>query len=303
MFAVSANTPGAGKGKVVDTIALIADGRPADKMAYTGDVAEDNRVILSHLMNQSPNVCLDNIPRGLPLASAAFESLLTAPSFGARVVGTSKFHRATFHDTLWSATGNGLTTAGDMARRTLRIDIEDRSGRPADREVSHLDLEEHVRRNRVALVRSVLVLLAGWSATRGDVAPVQLAPLASYDAWSSVVRQCVTWCGLPDPATAVGRADTDSVRSEREVLLQHLLPLQPILSSELSALLTKDPKFAEFRSFLLEQGVQVGSAVSIGKFLIAHLNEVTISGGERLVLHERRTNGGRRYSVMRLGPS
>lgn len=301
MFLVSANTPSAGKGKVVDTIALIADGRPADKMAYTGDVAEDNRVILSHLMNSTPFVCLDNIPRGLPLASAAFEALLTAPSFGARVVGTSKFFRATFHDTLWSATGNRLETAGDMARRTLRIDIDDRSGRPADREVSRPNLEEHVRVNRCDLVRSVLVLLAGWAAARSEVGPVPLASLASYDAWSDVVRQCVVWCGLPDPAAAVGRAETDSVRSEREVLLQHMLPLQPILPSELSALLTKDPKFSEFRSFLLEQGVQVGSAVSLGKFFKQHLDEVTISEGELLVLKERRTNGGRRYSAVRLG--
>ncbi len=304
MFAVSANTKSAGKGKVVDSACLISDGRPADKVVYTGDVDEDNRVILAQLMACTPSVCLDNIDRGRPLASAAFEVLLTAPSFGARVIGTSKFYRAHFADTTWWATGNGLETAGDMSRRVLRMDLLDRTGDPGRRPVTHPQLEEWVSANRPQLVRAALTLLSGWYAAGRPCS--DLPTLPSYEAWSSVVRPCVVWCGLPDPAGAVGKASDDAVGSAREVLLRHLAPFVRILPGELAATLAADakrpggPRYKAFHSFLCEQNVNLtgtNASVSLGRFLSKHVDQTTVVDGVKLTLLKKQVDGGTLYTV------
>lgn len=310
MFVVSANVKSAGKGKVVDSASIITDGRGADKAAFKNDFGEDDRVILSYLMDDTPNVCLDNIPRGKVLESAAYESMLTTPNFSGRVIGTSKNKRVSFFTTLWWATGNDLVTGGDISRRVLRMDIEDLSGEPKDRVLgipeSQRDMEAFVFKNRATLVRSALTLLRGWYAAGSPRASIP--PFASYDAWSSVVRQCVVWCGLPDPILSVGKASDDDVLDGRVFLFRHLREAcgeGGALPSELCALLKKDSqspsqKHEKFRKFLINDcKVRIDeSGGSLGHYLTKLVGEVvTDEHGVGWVLQKVKGESGRKYYV------
>ena len=116
-----------------------------------------------------PVAVLDNIKRGVALASAAFEMYLTTPKFATRRIGTSeniRVEKGSWTDTLWWATGNDLTTSGDMARRVLRIGINDKTGKPEDRAVAEADLEGYCKTNRKRLLTAALTLLSGFFAAR-----------------------------------------------------------------------------------------------------------------------------------------
>lgn len=227
LFGVSASTRSSGKGKWIDAAAIIAEGHEAEKCNYSGDDAEDERVIGAAVADEAPIIVLDNIKRGVPLASTAWEMYLTTKKFATRKIGTSdriKVEKGSFGNLLVGVTGNDLMTSGDMARRILRVDIADRSGHPEDRPVRHKNLEGYCRANRKELLEAALTLLSGYFAAkhkRGWSVP-DLAAFASFEEWSSVVREAVVWCGLPDPYLARGKAEDDASRRNLATTLRHL---------------------------------------------------------------------------------
>lgn len=308
MFVAAANTKEAGKGLLVNTAALITDGRPADMMSFTGDNSEDNRVILAHGMQETPTVCVDNIDRGKPLAGGAFESMLTAPAFGARVVGTSKFARIAFATTIWWATGHGLETGGDMARRILRIDIDDRTPNPGQRAVQHPDLERYVQDHRPLLVRAALTLLSGWYAAGRPKA--KIPKFSNFNEWSAVVRQCVVWCGLPDPHNSVGKVEDDATDSGREMLLRLLRPFGKFRPGEVVNILIGDtkrpggPQHADLADFLSDSQVDYlasgrAGAINFGKHLVKHSGHTVAIDGQNYQLNrvKEACAAGKRWHV------
>ena len=300
LFAVAANCPGAGKGKVVDSACVIGDGRESATETFVGDAAEDDRRILAHDRAGTPSVCLDNIATGTPLSSPAYERALTSTHRVGRVVGSSEIYASDLSPIVWWATGNGLRTAGDMSRRVLRIDIQDDTGAPSNRKVRHTDLIRYCRNNRAQLVRAALTLLSGWIAAGRPRQP--LPAFASYEQWSDIVRQCVVWCGLPDPLLARGAAAGDETQAAREDLYRHLLPFGKVGVAELETILSKDskatrPRHADFLSFLLEEKVNLSSDAksagkSLGNFLAKHYDQVIVLDGKRHKLLKKRGNAG-----------
>ena len=88
LFAVSASTRGAGKGKLVDAISLIATGRTAPLWPETTDDEEERKRILTLAMEGDTLVLLDNITQ--PLGSPALDAALTSPTFKDRVLGKNQ---------------------------------------------------------------------------------------------------------------------------------------------------------------------------------------------------------------------
>lgn len=295
LLAASAGMASSGKGKLPDTAAIITEGAEAEKRNYTGDDAEDERVIGSTVADEVPVAVLDNIKRGIALASAAFEMYLTTPKFATRRIGTSeniRVEKGSWTDTLWWATGNDLTTSGDMARRVLRIGINDRTGRPEDREVAENDLEGYCKTNRKRLLAAALTLLSGFFAARRKGWAVELPPFASFEAWS-IVRHAVVWCGLPDPFLARGKVSEDAVRADFGFTVEHLRKVlrdKPMHMKRIVDILRSDAEktvasrmYDEVWSFFIDRGVKLdgrdvsGASSALGRFLKDYNGQVYVA--------------------------
>jgi hypothetical protein len=295
LLAASAGMASSGKGKLPDTAAIITEGCEAEKRNYTGDDAEDERVIGSTVADEVPVAVLDNIKRGIALASAAFEMYLTTPKFATRRIGTSeniRVEKGSWTDTLWWATGNDLTTSGDMARRVLRIAINDKTGKPEDRAVAEADLEGYCKTNRKRLLTAALTLLSGFFAARRKGWAVELPPFASFEAWS-IVRHAVVWCGLPDPFLARGKVSEDAVRADFGFTVEHLRKVlrdKPMHMKRIVDILRADAEKAmasrlydEVWSFFIDRGVKLdgrdvsGASSALGRFLKDYNGQVYVA--------------------------
>ena len=185
---------------------------------------------------------------------------------------------------------------------------DDRTPDPARRHILYPDLEGHVRTNRAMLVRAALTLLSGWCASGRPT--TKILPLSSFEAWSSVVRQCVVWCGMPDPALAIGKATDDAVDAARAHLLGHLRPLCPVRPGELVKLFTSDAKrpggaeLGALSEFLQDCGVKIlgtGAQESIGRYLRKHVGIPCDLHGESVRLVRRQVDSGHQYDIERIG--
>ena len=223
LFAVSSNSRGTGKGKLVDASCLIADGRPCPKEAAPRSEEEADKRILSRLLAGSPVACFDNVPAGFELGSAAIDNLLTnRGSYAGRILGRSETTEIEAF-TIWWATGNSLRYTGDLARRAQRIDLRTSLEKPDTREdFEHADLDAWVLAERPRLVGAVCTLLAGWVAAGRPVRP--LPAFGSFEAWSGMIRQCVVWAGMEDPhdPSCEGNAGADAAASLHGALLDAL---------------------------------------------------------------------------------
>ena len=310
MFAVSAQEIASGKSLLVDAAAIISDGRPADTMPFVPDESEAKREILALLArDDTHHVSLDNIARGTPLSSSAYEAMLTGQATVGREVGTSEVKRIVMSDAVWWATGNHLEIGADMARRALKIDILDRSGTPTRRRVKHGDLRAYCRDNRARLVRAALTILAGFAAAGGpqaseDCDGVPVGSFASFDAWGRVVRQAVIWAGLPDPCRAITTADEQAApEAQRSAhLTQHWFTAfgpSPIQVSEAARRLVKETsKYKDLVNWLADHGLVSITPVGLGRFLKSNARGVALCGdGVRRIMTRHEDAGGVKWSI------
>ncbi|HNA79524.1 MAG TPA: hypothetical protein PKY99_08730 [Turneriella sp.] len=308
MFLVSAGAAGSGKGKLIDAAAIISDGAEAWKRTKAGDDAELERAIGAAIREEVPVAVLDNIPRGVILESATLENYLTTPIFTTREIGTSKNIKGVkggWNDTLWWANGNGLQTGGDMSRRVLRIDIEDKTGRPESRRPEISDLEGYCHANRAELLSHALTLLSGFFAARKNGFSLSLPPFASFEGWS-LVREAVVWCGLPDPYLARGKADDDVDTANFIYLVDHLRRMIGVGVEQgvghIAETLIRDkttaaPKWRDFFDFLVEScdvklGRVEGAASSLGR-LFQKYDKRVVPAGRWQLLHYRTPRGSK----------
>jgi hypothetical protein len=195
LFAVDANCRGAGKGLLLDTLALIAINRPFARAAYTRDDDEMRKVILSVGLRGEPAVLLDNI--GGPLGNASLDAALTATEFEGRLLGTNQIVRVPLF-TVWFCTANNLVLAGDTPRRTAHIRIETPLENPEERaDLVHPELLAWVRANRGRLLVAALTILSAYC--RAGKPDMKLRTWGSFEGWSTLIRNAVVWVGLPDP--------------------------------------------------------------------------------------------------------
>jgi hypothetical protein len=179
-----------------------------------------------------------------------------------------------------------------MARRVLRIAINDRTGRPEDREVAEADLEGYCKTNRKRLLNAALTLLSGFFAARRKGWAVELPPFASFEAWS-IVRHAVVWCGLPDPFLARGKVSEDAVRADFGFTVEHLRKVlrdKPMHMKRIVDILRADAEktmasrmYDEVWSFFIDRGVKLdgrdvsGASSALGRFLKDYNGQVYVA--------------------------
>jgi hypothetical protein len=212
MFVMDANTPGTGKGLLWQIIARLAEGQALTPTPQPEDDREERKRITSAAIAGERIVCFDNLTR--PLGSGPLEAVLTTTRWSDRVLGASKTFAGDVF-TVWGATGNNIQfPRRDTIRRIVHVRLETPVEHPESRTTfSHPNLLEWVSAERGRLVAAALTILAAYCAAGRPA--VGIPPWGSFEGWSSLVRNCIVWVGLADPAITRAElaavADTESL--------------------------------------------------------------------------------------------
>jgi hypothetical protein len=208
MFGISAPTMATGKSLLADIPAMIVTGRPATKMSQGASEEEDEKRLLSVLMQGDPVNVIDNIAR--PIEGDALCTILTEETWRCRLLGRSEM-RAVGTRALFVATGNNLSFRNDMASRAVLATIDAEQENPGERVFRH-DLKAYVPERRAELAVAALTVLRAYiTAGRPKIAGM---PASRFSDWS-VVRSALMWLGEPDPwATNARVAVGDEARAE-----------------------------------------------------------------------------------------
>jgi hypothetical protein len=107
----------------------------------------------------------------------------------------------------WDEATGVLLVAGDGSRGSPTGRLA-RSGTPSSRRCA--SRSETSPSHRPRLCAAALTLLRACCARGAPVA--DLRPMGSHEGWTRLIRQCVAWCGLPDPCEYAARSPPRRMR-------------------------------------------------------------------------------------------
>lgn len=211
----SAPTMGSGKSLLADVISMIATGRDAPVMTQGATDEEDEKRLLSVLLQGDPVVVIDNVIR--PVTGDALCSVLTSETWQGRPLGQTGLVRVPTR-TLFIANGNNLQFREDMSTRAILCTIDAGVEKPEARTFD-VDLRVEVPRRRGELVAAALTVLRAY-VVAGRPGARDLEPFGRFEEWSNLVRGALVWVGEADPcATRAKVAVGDSAREELATLM------------------------------------------------------------------------------------
>jgi Bifunctional DNA primase/polymerase, N-terminal len=206
-FAVRSTTRGAGKGLLIDAIAVIATGRHAPRWAQTLDEEEERKRLMTIAMSGDAALHIDNITH--PLGSGALDMVMTAEAITERVMATHAERTAPIKAVFFGS-GNNMVFQSDMARRIVTIDLAPKEERPDERDdFAHYPLLTWVMEQRPSLVVAALTIVKAYIEADRPKQP-NIKPFGSYEEWSNLIRQSLIWAGEPDPCAGRGEIEAES---------------------------------------------------------------------------------------------
>jgi len=205
LFAISATTPGTGKTQLATGIASLARGENVAVHGFKDNEQETAKMLMSALLQGSPNIVIDNVKLGIGLGGDALCAVLSSPAYIDRELGFSRT-RTVSTRTLVAATGNNLKLASDITRRALMITLDARCEQPELRKFDK-NFVQICREQRPAIVKSILTILSAYhTAERQNVGNVRMG---TFEMFSDEVCRPLVWLGMPDPVLGQAKADVD----------------------------------------------------------------------------------------------
>ena len=221
LFLVDANVRAAGKGLSLEVISRIVTGNPFPIISYPvnpKDCEEELRKkITSFLMYGDRIALFDNLTGAF--GDGTLDRALTGTEWQDRILGGNRQFRGPLSVTFYG-TGNNVIIRADTARRICHVRLESPHERPEERaDVKRPHLINWVIKNRERLLAGALTIL--WAYHRAGRPDFGLKPWGSFESWSSLVRNAVVWCGLPDPGetrVAVQAQADETARGLRQLI-------------------------------------------------------------------------------------
>jgi hypothetical protein len=189
-----APTAGTGKSLLVDIAAMISTGQLMAVTAQGNSEEEMEKRLGADLLGGAEFISLDNCEH--VLQGVFLCQVLTQQQVKIRILGQSKRVQMPTNATLF-ATGNNLTIASDLTRRTILCSIDAHCERPELR-VFNGNILEEVCANRGTLVTAALTILRAWHLAQ-PTTKISAMPLGSFEDWSRRVRNALIWLGEADP--------------------------------------------------------------------------------------------------------
>jgi len=188
-----APTPGTGKSLVCDWVGLLKNGTTPPAMSQGKSAEEDEKRLSSVLYAGDSLILIDNCE--LPIEGDFLCSMLTQQVVQARILGETR--KVVLPSTaLVIASGNNITTRGDMTRRTVLCRLDAHCERPDEREFD-FDVKIETLAQRTQIVVGGLTVLRGYIMA-GRPLRRKLRSMGSFEDWSWV-RETLVWAGEADP--------------------------------------------------------------------------------------------------------
>jgi hypothetical protein len=287
MHVISAPEAGSGKSYLLDVAAAIALGQPCPVMAAGRTEEETEKRLGAALLTGQPLISIDNLNGDL--GGDALCQIIERPVVETRILGKSELVRIEARSTLF-ATGNNIRLVGDIARRVLRCRLDARLEEPERRRFRRKPVAA-VLAERGRYVAAALTLARAYVAAGR---PNQPAPIASFEAWSDLVRSALLWLGKADPTDTMKDARSDDPgRQAMAALFGAWREAVGIGEGRTSAEIIKVActmragpgevwRYADLRETLMTVAGRNGviDARELGKWLSRHRDRVT--GGVRL---------------------
>src|SRR5262249_17700029 len=199
---IRAHASGTGKSYLADVVAGIAIGDICPAITMGKNKEEVEKRLGAIILSGDQLVSLDNCTDDLddPLLC----QLVERPVVKVRVLGQSQMPRCECRTAVF-ATGNNITVKGDMVRRGAICNLDALSERPEQRTFKRNTLGLAIEQ-RASYVAAALTVIRGYLAAG---APNVCGPIASYAAWSRLVRSPLIWLGENDPVKSMDEAHAE----------------------------------------------------------------------------------------------
>jgi hypothetical protein len=197
-------TAGSGKSFVVDIASLIATGERCGVVAATKSVEEQEKRIATAMASGRALVSLDNLNG--ELASDLLCQAMTQPIVLLRRMGVLAEIKITSRST-YTANGNNITIADDLARRTLLAQINTKMEKPWEKRFKRKPLAM-IAHDRAKYVEATLTIPLAYAAS----GPSDPPELNGFDQWSRLVRAPLMWLGEADPVLTMQAAREGDAR-------------------------------------------------------------------------------------------
>lgn len=202
MTAAIAHAAGSGKTLFIEAATTAMTGFGPDKLMVPGGRASDGdaewRKRIATLCMEAPRVVtIDNLPDGGTLQVPALAAALSSDILTERLLGTNRSVRVA-HRAVWALSGNNITLAADLARRSLSVFLDAGVEDPHLRSGFRIsNLMRHVSDHHPSLLTAALTILRGFVvAGRPQHGGAQLG---MFESWDELIRSCVIWGIGQDP--------------------------------------------------------------------------------------------------------
>ena len=214
-FAITAPTPGSGKGLLVHAAAVLATGGSPAVMEWSKDNEENRKALDATAIQGDALIHIDNVEH--PIGGATLCTQITEQKRNVRELGRSNMIEVPCVS-LVTITGNNVVLLRDINRRVLMASIDPQVERPEQREFDQ-DLIQECTQRRRELVQACHVIVSAYH--RAGRPNMELPAIGSFNQWSRVVRAALVWAGLCDPVAAqAAQHEADPDREAHVALME-----------------------------------------------------------------------------------
>jgi Bifunctional DNA primase/polymerase, N-terminal len=198
LHAISSPEAGTGKSYLTQLAAAIATGFPCPVIASGSDDEETEKRLSAVLLTGQVILSVDNISR--PFGGDFLCQVLDQPLVKIRILGQTAGPLIEPRMVLF-ATGNNLTLLGDIVRRAVIAHMDAGLENPWQRQFA-VDPLAKVQADRGTYIAAALTLCRAFLVSGEQPLP----PLASFTAWSNIVRSAIVAFGGGDPVKTMATA-------------------------------------------------------------------------------------------------
>lgn len=224
-FGVDAANQASGKSALIRVAVGIITGEVPTGTAFIENREEQEKRVLEAWTSERCTL-FDNLE--VPFGGDVFDAVLTTGSWKGRILGKTDSRKIDCSRVIFAYTGNQLSTAGDMASRTVvfRIGPPKSAGKFLIADENDLDLYTPHRAQAASDALTILRAYKCHLAAGGAAPELPDRPVSGpcrFKGWSECVRAAVVWLGMPDPFTAAEGTDSKGAAEQDALARLHAM--------------------------------------------------------------------------------
>jgi putative DNA primase/helicase len=209
MFAVRSSMAGTGKGLIVRCLVRLAFDTTPVLITWGGNNEEFEKRLAALLLQAPAALGIDNA-NGMLVKGDLLESIITEGRADIRPLGVSQIVKVRSRP-LITLTGVNPIITGDMARRSISLDIVPRSADP-ERDRYLFNPAAEIQRRRDLYLRAAYTAMRAFRLAGRPASG--LPAIGSFDDWSHKVRDLVYWLTDYDLSEAFHKNKTEDPRRQ-----------------------------------------------------------------------------------------